>query len=122
MNSTLLRFVLVGGVGFCVDAGLVYILTRSGLSPLLARVPALTAAIVTTWLLNRAYSFRVETPRSAAELTRYSVVALTSAALNFAIYAVLTFIGIGPVVAVALSTICLLFYSFHGYRRFAFGK
>ena len=115
-----LRFLIVGAIGFVVDAGLVFLLTGAGFSAFLARVPALAAAILTTWLLNRTVTFRVAAPRSRAELTRYAMVALSSAALNYALYAGLVALGMWPVAAVALATICLLFYNFIGYRRYAF--
>jgi putative flippase GtrA len=114
------HFLIVGVIGFVVDAGLVFLLTSAGLSPLIARVPALAAAILTTWLLNRSITFRVAAPRSRQELVRYTTVALSSAALNFAFYAGLVAIGMWPVAAVAVSTICLLFYSFIAYRHYAF--
>lgn len=115
-----LRFLVVGAIGFVVDAGLVFVLTAAGLSAFVARVPALAAAILATWLLNRTVTFRVAAPRSREELTRYTVVALSSAALNYALYAGLVALGMWPVAAVALATICLLFYNFIGYRRYAF--
>lgn len=120
MKSAFIRFLFVGFVGFVIDAGLVFVLTGAGISPVLARIPAITVAIFTTWILNRTLTFRVHAPRSRDELTRYFAVALSSAALNFALYAALIVIGVWPVAAVAVSTICLLFYSFLGYRRFAF--
>ena len=88
---------------------------------MLARIPALVAAIFTTWILNRTLTFRVNTPKSREEVSRYIAVALSSAVLNFLLYTVLVvIIGVRPVVAVAVSTIALLFYSFYGYRQFAF--
>lgn len=120
MKWALVRFLLVGGIGFVVDAGLVYLLTSHGTPPVAARVPAISAAILTTWLLNRSFTFRVSARRSRAELARYIIVALSSAALNFGLYSVLTLLGVAPVAAVALATAALLLYSFVGYRRFAF--
>lgn len=37
------RFLLVGGVGFLIDAGLTRLLIALGLAPWLARVPAILA-------------------------------------------------------------------------------
>lgn len=120
MKAEFLRFVVVGCLGFVVDAGVVFLLFEGGISPVLARIPALTAAIFTTWILNRTLTFRVSTPKSKDEVVRYVAVALSSAALNFLLYTALVLTGVWPVIAVAVSTIALLFYSFYGYRRFAF--
>jgi len=122
LKSEFFRFVVVGCLGFVVDAGVVFVLSEAGVSAVLARIPALAAAIFTTWILNRTLTFRVNAPKSRGEVVRYIAVALSSAALNFLLYAALVvMMGVWPVIAVAVSTIALLFYSFFGYQRFAFG-
>lgn len=120
MKSEFFRFVIVGCLGFVVDAGIVFALSEAGVSPILARIPALVAAIFTTWILNRTLTFHVNAPKSRDEVLRYIAVALSAAALNFLLYSALVIMGVWPVTAVATSTIALLFVSFYGYRRFAF--
>lgn len=95
-------------------------LVRFGIDPVPARVPALLSAIVVTWLLNRTLTFKVEAPKSRAELMRYATVALSSALLNFALYSGLVVLGVLPLVAVALATVILVLYSFFAYRRMVF--
>ena len=114
------RFLIVGSIGFVLDAGLLFLLIQFGFSPVLARIPAISTAVIVTWLLNRQLTFRVDAPKSHAEALRYIVVAAVSALLNFAVYTVLIIAGIWPVLAVAISSIALLFFSFHFYKRFAF--
>jgi putative flippase GtrA len=122
LKSEFFRFVVVGCLGFVLDAGVVFVLSEAGVSAVLARIPALAAAIFTTWILNRTLTFRVNAPKSRGEIVRYIAVALSSAALNFLLYAALVvMMGVWPVIAVAVSTIALLLYSFFGYQRFAFG-
>jgi putative flippase GtrA len=120
LGSQFLRFVVVGCLGFIVDAGVVLVLSEAGAPPILARIPALAAAIFTTWALNRTLTFRIKAPKSREEAIRYIAVALSSAVLNFLLYTVLVLVDVRPVTAVAVSTITLLFYNFLGYRRFAF--
>ncbi len=120
MKSELARFVVVGTLGFVVDGGGTWLLTSLGVSPLVARVPAIAAAMTTTWLLNRSVTFRVDKPRSAAEFSRYLAVALSSAFLNYLLYTALVLAGVVPVIAVALATIALLLGSFLAYRRVVF--
>ncbi len=120
VRAPFVRFVVVGVIGFVVDGGGTWLLVRAGLPPLAARVPALASAIVVTWLLNRTLTFRVEAPKSQAELTRYAVVALSSALLNFLLYGALVTAGVTPFLAVALATVTLLLYSFFAYRRVVF--
>lgn len=97
-----------------------FVLLETGVSPILARIPSLAAAIFTTWTLNRTLTFRVNAPKNKGEVVRYIAVALSAAVLNFLLYTVLVLMNVWPVTAVAVSTITLLFYSFFGYRQFAF--
>ena len=120
INTEFVRFVVVGIVGFVVDGGGTWALAHLGLPPIVARVPPLLTAIVVTWLLNRSLTFNVATPRSRAELLRYSTVALSSALFNFVIYSVLVLMGLHPLFAVALATLLLTVYSFFAYRKVVF--
>ncbi len=120
MSTSFLRFGLVGGIGFVVDGGGTWLLAHLGVPPLLARVPPLLAAIVVTWLLNRTLTFKVDKPKSRAELMRYATVALSSALMNFLLYSAFVFAGMPPLLAVAAATILLLLYSFFAYRRMVF--
>ena len=114
------RFLLVGGSGFVIDAGLTYGLVRMGTPPWLARLPAIACAAVFTWLANRHFTYAVQAGRSAAEALRYAAVAAAMAGLNYAVFLLLLRLGAAPLLAVALATACQTAVSFHAYRRFAF--
>ncbi|TDK35417.1 GtrA family protein [Rhizobium deserti] len=121
--SRIFWFLLAGGGGFLVDAGLTHVLiTVAGLSPLAARVPAIMAAMAFTWLINRSRTFGPSRRSLAVEGFRYWAVGITSAALNYAIYSSLIFITplLQPIVAIILSSLAATFYSFFGYSRFVF--
>jgi putative flippase GtrA len=120
VNTQIVRFAVVGVVGFIVDGGGTFLLVRAGFSPFVARVPALAAAILTTWVLNRTLTFRAKHPRSVSELARYVSVALSSALLNYLLYGVLVASGIAPLIAVAVATVVLMLGSFFAYRRVVF--
>jgi len=121
-------FVLIGGLGFCVDAGLTVAIVRFGVSPFLARVPAVAAATIATFLLNRAFTFA---GRGVwlHEFARYLLVAATGQALNYAAYAAaltgLAAAGFGRTPGlIALSVACgaaaAMVLTFAGFRLFAF--
>jgi putative flippase GtrA len=114
------RFAVVGVIGFVVDAGGTWVLIFAGGSPFVARVPALIAAMITTWLLNRRLTFEVAHAKSGAELARYLVVASTSALLNYLLYSALVALHVLPVLAVGIATVALMLGSFFAYRRLVF--
>jgi len=115
-----LRFLLVGGSGFVIDAGLTYGLVRWGTPPWLARLPAIGCAAVFTWLANRHFTYAVRTAHSAGEALRYAAVAAAMAVLNYGIYLLILRWGAPPLLAVTVATACQTVVSFHAYRRFAF--
>jgi putative flippase GtrA len=114
------RFLLVGGSGFLIDAGLTYALIMLGLDSRLARIPAMTIAMAFTWIANRHFTYEVSAARSVREGLRYLVVAIAMALFNYLIYLVLVGLGIWPMAALTVATTCQTIVSFHAYRRFAF--
>lgn len=116
------RFLLVGGSGFLVDAGITYLLCSLGLLPWLARIPAIAIAMIYTWCINRRFTYEVKTGRTAGEAMRYATVAMAMALLNYLIYFVLTSRGVWPVTAVTFSTACQTVLSYHLYRQIVFRK
>lgn len=120
MIDKFVRFVVVGVVGFGVDAGLTVGLSKFALSPIVARIPALICAIFSTWYLNRMFTFKVEELPNRKELARYFLVAITSAVLNFLVYSALVYNSIAPFYAVAIATLLLMILSFFAYKTFAF--
>jgi putative flippase GtrA len=116
------RFLLVGGSGFLIDAGITYLLILLGLPPWLARVPAIALAMAYTWVANRHFTYEVVSARSIGEAIRYAFVAAAMALANYLIYFVLVSKGIWPLVAVTIATACQTILSFHLYRHIVFSK
>lgn len=120
----LLLFVLAGGAGFLVDAGvLALLLHATPLGPLPARVVAIAAAMLFTFWMNRTFTFGRSGRGIAAEGARYGSVGLGAALLNYAVYAalVLAFPALSPLLAVAAASLVAMTWSFLGYSRFVFG-
>jgi putative flippase GtrA len=115
------RFLIVGALGFAVDAGGTYMLIFLGMHPLAARPPATALAILATWLANRRFTFRVERQRSWGELLRYAAVAMATATFNVGVYSVCVLWGWLPLLAILVASMLQMGLSFMGYRYFAFG-
>jgi putative flippase GtrA len=116
-------FLLAGGGGFIIDAGLTHLLiTAAHVSPFHARIPAILCAMGFTWLINRSRTFEPSRHSLAVEGFRYWAVGITSALLNYAVYSALIYHlpMLQPIVAVVLSSASATLYSFFGYSRFVF--
>jgi len=122
LQKQLPRFVLVGGLGFLVDFGITLLLIGFGVDAFIARVIAIPFAMLTTWRLNRAFTFGASNTSQTSEGMRYFAVATSVAIVNYAIYAGLLVAipsippGFAIVIAVGFATIL----SYYGYRLFAF--
>ena len=118
-------FVLAGGTGFAVDAGLTHLLiAMTPLGPFAARIPAIAAAMAATWFLNRTLTFGQSSTSLAAEGFRYWAIGVTAALLNYTVYSLLIhrLPDLQPVAAIVFSSLAAMAYSFFGYSRFVFGR
>ena len=118
------RFILIGGLGFIADAGLLLVFIQMGLNPFAARVVSISVTMIMTWRLNRALTFGPSHDSAMKEAARYFSVAVTVAALNYVVYASLlvAVANCPPVLATALATGVCTLVSFLGYGRFAFRR
>ena len=85
-----LRFVLVGGVAFVVDAAIVqWLVVGMSLNPYLARVFSFLTAASLTWVLNRRYTFEAKAQPSSREWLGYLGLMVIGGGVNYATYALL---------------------------------
>ena len=118
-----LAFLLSGSLAFAVDAGVLKVLIAVfGLHPILARIVSLSLAHVTGWLSHRRFTFRLTTPPTFAELLRYLGVQSTVALINYGIFVLILVLwpAIDPLLALAVSSIIGMFFSYFGIRFGAF--
>ncbi len=118
-------FAFAGGTGFLVDAGVLQLLLwLSPIGPFVGRVISIAAAMASTWIINRTFTFDSSERHVADEGARYILVAVLAALFNYAVYSgcLLAFPQLWPVVAVAISSIAAMFFSYAGYSRFVFSK
>lgn len=121
----LLKFLLSGGIGFLTDAGLTAGLIHSGLAgPLVARAIAITIAMAVTWYINRTFTFGASKGPVASEGFRYGAVGITSAVLNYALYAALlsAIPHLQPLAALVMASVAAMAWSYFGYSRFVFRR
>jgi len=85
----IMRFGAVGSVGFAIDGGLLWALTSNGTDAYVARLFSFPVAVVSTWLLNRNWTFRATRHPHARtrQFGRYFSVKIFGSLTNYAIYA-----------------------------------
>lgn len=122
----LLRFAVVGAIGFLLDAGATELLVAAGAGKLPARVAALALAVAATFLMNRRMTWRSDRTGGAlaAEGGRYAGVALTGSVLNWLIYAGLVMASpdLRPSLGVAAGSLVAMAFTYVGYGRLVFGR
>jgi putative flippase GtrA len=122
--KTLSFFLFAGAMGFVVDMGVLWLLLDFKLlDPFSARAPAIGAALVCTYLINRTFTFGASGRKVAAEGVRYGSVGLASTLINYTVYSGLLLIlpGISPYVALIFGSGSATSFAYLGYSRFVFG-
>ncbi|HEV8037087.1 GtrA family protein [Yoonia sp.] len=85
--AQVLRFGAVGGVGFVVDGGLLWLLIGLEYNPYLARALSFPVAVIVTWALNRNWTFRATRDASRkGQFRRYFGVQIMGSLTNYLVY------------------------------------
>ena len=117
----LVRFCLVGGVGFCVDAAILCGLVAAGWSPWPSRVASYLGAATLTWSLNRTFTFRRRRRAGHREWLAYVAMNGIGAAINYAVFALVLLLGPFEgrlLTGVALGSLAGLAFNFSGCRLY----
>lgn len=124
--TRLLRFAVVGVLGFLVDAGVLTLLVGpAGIDPYLARVPSFLAAATATWLCNRYWTFADRRGRERlAELRRWLLAMAGGGLVNYGVYAALLAtvpaVQAWPVLGVAAGSLAGMLVNFATSSRWIF--
>lgn len=119
------KFLLVGTLGFAVDAGILVALSALCVSASTARPCSFLVAVTVTWYLNRTYTFHhlATKHRLATEWLRYLITGSSGAAVNLLVFYALLWSAPGaihPLIALASGSIAALLFNFLGAKHFAF--
>lgn len=125
MRSELARFAVVGALGFVVDAGVLHLLvSQAGWSPFVARALSFPAALSSTFVLNRAWTFqglRMSAPRAYGT---YTVIQVIGALLNLLIFSLCLLLVPRlyerPVIALAIGAGVAMLFNFYAARSLVF--
>lgn len=119
------RFLVVGGVGLAVDAGIFFI-AHLFCGLILSRMISFAVAVSATWGLNRLFTFRSRDPKYKSEWVRYTMVNVFGGCLNFFGFVFLVHHVVVmqryPVVALMLMSALVAVVNYFMSRAFAFDK
>lgn len=122
-----MRFGIVGGIGFLVDAGLLRLLLMAGLGYYSGRLISFLAAATTTWILNRSFTFRRDSAvHPAREWLAYLGLMVIGGVVNYATYAaaieVSDLVRARPELGVALGSIAGMLINFWTAKTMVFER
>lgn len=119
-------FVLVGAIGFIVDASILTVLmTGFSFDHYSARAISFTTAVTVTWYLNRRWVFnRRAVPMSGREYSAYVLVQIIGAVINLVIFVVVIELVPDlariPVIPLAIGAVAGLLFNFTASSFFVF--
>ncbi|WP_171123164.1 MULTISPECIES: GtrA family protein [unclassified Ruegeria] len=121
-SSQFFRFVIVGGIAFFVDAGLLLLTTEwFGLIPEIGRIISFCGAVTTTWYLNRTFTFATVSRPTLREFASYVLAMSFGLAVNYAVFVALIRLnetaGAYPVIALVPATLAGMVINFLFSRR-----
>lgn len=121
-SSSLVRYLVMGGLSFAFDFGLLFLLYDVAGVPLAIATPtAFLASFVVTYTLQRLFAFRAS-DAVAPSVVRYALLVLLNTALTTGIVALADSVGwswaVGKVVAVAVTTVG----NYFAYRYWVFAR
>lgn len=125
--SRLLKFAVVGVIGFAVDASVLHVIALAfGVDPYTARAASYLCAATTTWWLNRRWTFASRDPGIVQEWARFVSVNLSGGIVNYTVYAVLValfeWFTAHLAVAVAIGSLSGMIVNFKGSQKLVFNS
>jgi putative flippase GtrA len=121
LRRQFLRYAVVGGVAFAVDAGLLWALTAlAGLYYLLSAAISFTAGLVVNYLLSRCWVFERRTLSSTTlEFTIFTLIGIVGLGLNqLLMWSFTEKLGLYFLLSKCFAAGCVLLWSF-GARKWA---
>ena len=90
------KFVLAGGVGFLVEAGIItWLVSGLNINIFHARAVSFSVAVTLTWAINRNFAFAgLQMKQKGREYSAYLLVQVVGAALNLVVFVI--FIAVYP--------------------------
>ena len=116
-SARIFRFVLVGGLAFVLDAGLVFALVHLGLDVYLSRALSLIVVVLFTFVLNRQATFAAKGWPSLQEVAAYVAASMIGLLINYLVFVGATWVKLPLLLAMAAGTIVASTFNFLAYGK-----
>ena len=116
-SARIFRFLVVGGLAFVLDAGLVVGLVHLGLDVYLSRALSLIVVVLFTFVLNRQATFAVTGWPSVQEVAAYVAASLIGLLINYLVFVGATWVKSPLLLAMAAGTIVASTFNFLAYGK-----
>ena len=116
-------FSICGFISLCVDGIILKLLTVfAGMHPFVARIIAISIAMVSGWLSHRTFTFALTTRPTLAEFLRYVAVGWFVSAINYGLFVVILLArpATEPLIALVASSLVAMVFAYFGMRFAAF--
>lgn len=127
-NKRLIRFAVVGGAGFLVDASVLSFLVQlAEMGLYLSRAVSFLLAVSLTWYLNRTWTFgTTNNKRKRKEYVRYTLLQIVGALINLGVYVyfieTVEKMSQYPVIPLAIGASVALVFNYFFSRKLVFIK
>ena len=127
LNGHLMRFGLVGVLGFVVDGVVLETMVFLGMNPIAGRAVSFPIAVCATWLANRSFTFTDKVEQSRVrEASTYVAVQLVGGAVNFIVYSALVHslqvFADWPILALAFGAVAGMVVNYLGSKHIVFRR
>ncbi len=116
-SARIFRFLVVGGLAFVLDAGLVFALVHLGLDVYLSRALSLIVVVLFTFVLNRQATFAATGWPSVQEVAAYVAASLIGLLINYLVFVGATWVKSPLLLAMAAGTIVASTFNFLAYGK-----
>ena len=116
-SARIFRFLVVGGLAFVLDAGLVVGLVNLGLDVYLSRALSLIVVVLFTFVLNRQATFAATGWPSVQEVAAYVAASLIGLLINYLVFVGATWVKSPLLLAMAAGTIVASTFNFLAYDK-----
>lgn len=120
LHMEFLRFCVVGGSGYVVNLTIYALLVGARVQVHLAAAISVGLSMSNNYLLHRAWTFRRQRGRFAAQGLRFLVVSLVSLGLNESWLTIFVFVGTHRILAEACASLLVVPVSFLGNKFWTF--